>query len=593
MGNGIPAVLPAPESKWEDAQKVVRRLSDAMLEQRKKELNPSVLKSAIDTAEAKGFNRSNTPLVAKALGLQALVKHKFAETLIPEYKYEWEWEEANKDPGGELYKRLAAVKAEEDRKIDKRKKPEKSFNIKHTNNPEATLKVANLRSYATEDILRRHFDGTMNGDKPFSAGNFLRCHVSRDASGRCTGTAFLEYKNESERNVALGLDGMKVDYDRIEARIAEGPQQVQEAPVYNTISFMGNFGWIVPGDGLFFEENARSFMVSHGNIFSKNDKETKEVGRLKAAPVPADVTKQPESPTKGDKGGGGGGGSPAKGKKGEPLPPPTSAGKPPSSSKKKGKDEAAPPPEKPPPPPAPRLLFYSNTFGKNWVKVVVDAEKVVDVSPIMSVTATSAAGTVVLRLTSGSRFSSSDFGDSWSSVPSSAPDPATVSPDEDEILNHAPPARTVESLTQSAYASDRRPHPLRLSVPPPIGIPPASPAILRCVRFRVDSCCRSVRAVFFPPFKDLFPSAGGKPLGEQAAKDRKAILDYIEGILATEDVLYLPSGGAMLSNEPWGEGPAKKGGAKGLAGIQTCKVCFGLGKDHQNCVKVLATFISK
>ena len=104
MGNGIPHTLPTNETKWIEAQNVIDRLESAMLEQRKKELSPEVLEGAIDVADNKGFNRINTPLVGRAEFLHGLVNHKFAEARVADYKKNWEWKEAEKDPEGEVSK---------------------------------------------------------------------------------------------------------------------------------------------------------------------------------------------------------------------------------------------------------------------------------------------------------------------------------------------------------------------------------------------------------------------------------------------------------------------------------------------------------
>jgi len=90
MGNGIPHHLPAKEEKWEEAQKVIDRLENAMLEQRKKELNPKMLEGAIDVADTKGFNRTNAPLVGRAEFLNELCNHKFADVRVEDYKKKWE-----------------------------------------------------------------------------------------------------------------------------------------------------------------------------------------------------------------------------------------------------------------------------------------------------------------------------------------------------------------------------------------------------------------------------------------------------------------------------------------------------------------------
>ena len=77
-----------------------------------------------------------------------------------EYKEKWEWEEAKKDPGGELMQRLMGEKADADLKASKRKKPEKHFNQRKTNNPELTVMVTNLGRATTENMIRSHFDAS-------------------------------------------------------------------------------------------------------------------------------------------------------------------------------------------------------------------------------------------------------------------------------------------------------------------------------------------------------------------------------------------------------------------------------------------------
>lgn len=125
MGNGIPTKLPAPEENFELADDTLERLEAAMLEQQKKELSKEVLEEAISLADERGFNRINTPLVARAQFLLSLVSHKFAEVRVEDYKTKWEWSEAEKDPEGELMYRLTEEKEAAELKASKRKKPVK------------------------------------------------------------------------------------------------------------------------------------------------------------------------------------------------------------------------------------------------------------------------------------------------------------------------------------------------------------------------------------------------------------------------------------------------------------------------------------
>ncbi|GMH67103.1 hypothetical protein TrLO_g1847 [Triparma laevis f. longispina] len=250
MGNGIPAKLPTTEEHWDKAQKVMDRLETAMLEQQKKELNPDVLEGAIDVAESRGFNRTNNTLVARAEGLQSLVQHKFAEKLVADYKEKWEWAEAEKEPEGELMMRKLAEKAEAEAKSSRRKNPEKRFNFPTTNNPLQLLKVENLSKITTEIMLHVHFD-KFNDHK---AGNFTRCHIVRNEKNECTGIAFLEYPDEKQLKHALELQGSLIDYDNLDS--SEYGVDGDDLGWRNTVSFLGEEGWLVGGEGLMFEDIA-------------------------------------------------------------------------------------------------------------------------------------------------------------------------------------------------------------------------------------------------------------------------------------------------------------------------------------------------
>lgn len=263
MGNGIPHTLPTNEDKWLEAQKVIDRLENAMLEQRKKELNPSMLEGAIDVADDKGYNRTNTKLVGRAEHLHRLVNHQFAEARVADYKKAWEWKEAEKEPEGELMQTLLADKAEEDRKAARRKKPETRFNFPKSNNPTLIIKVTNLSKITDEIMLRCHFDQTINPEKkePFKAGNFVRCHICQDKNNNCDGTAFLEYPDEKQLEHALALDKTTIDYEKL-VTSGYGVDNDVNIVKRNTVSFYSDEGWILAGEGLQFDNLAKQVGIA-------------------------------------------------------------------------------------------------------------------------------------------------------------------------------------------------------------------------------------------------------------------------------------------------------------------------------------------
>ena len=207
MGNGVPPKLPATEESWEKSQKIIDGLENAMLEQRKKELSENKLTAAITRANNHGFNGSNTPLVDEAEKLLSLVTHKFSEVKVNEYKAQWEREEADKDPEGELFARLKAEEEEEEEKMKRRKRPEKKFNIKPTNRAECMLIVKGLPKDINESLLREHFDSyEKTKGEELHCGNFIRINICYDTKSLCTGTAYVEYPDEKEKNRALDLN---------------------------------------------------------------------------------------------------------------------------------------------------------------------------------------------------------------------------------------------------------------------------------------------------------------------------------------------------------------------------------------------------
>ena len=237
MGNGIPVSLPAPDSRYLQAQDILDRLETAMLEQQKKELNAGMLEGAIEIAEEAGYNRTNTALVARAEYLLSLVKHQFADVRVAEYKKKWEWEEALKDPQGELMQRLVAERDTEDVKASKRKKPVKFYNKPVENKPDCTVAVSNLSKCTTESMLRAHLDEVPDMDwedpktkrkkKPSEepmrrrCGNFIRCHIARNANGDCEGVAYLEYSDDKQLAHAMLCDGSVMDCDKIAEKARE------------------------------------------------------------------------------------------------------------------------------------------------------------------------------------------------------------------------------------------------------------------------------------------------------------------------------------------------------------------------------------
>jgi len=110
--------------------------------------------------------------------------------------------------------------------------------------------------------------------------------------------------------------------------------------------------------------------------------------------------------------------------------------------------------------------------------------------------------------------------------------------------------------------------------------------VLRCVNFKVDGVCRSVRTHFLPAFGSLFKA----PVSEQNVKDRTAVLEYIEVIKKIEDVVYFPSGSSILHTNPLQTKPKKF--QKGILSLQErskiCTICCGLESDHSNCLRSFA-----
>ena len=201
MGNGIPPKLPTTESEWERSQLIIDNLEAAMLEQQKKELSEGKLKTAITRANNHGYDKTNTELVGEAESLLELVKHKFSEVKVNEYKEKWERAEADKDPEGEVFKRLKEEAEEEIEKSLRRKRPETKFNLKSYNRTDCIVKVSNLPPDATEEMIRSHFEA----DEKHS-GNFIRYHIIVTPSNICTGSAYLEYPDTKEHERALTLN---------------------------------------------------------------------------------------------------------------------------------------------------------------------------------------------------------------------------------------------------------------------------------------------------------------------------------------------------------------------------------------------------
>jgi len=155
MGNGVPPTPPPPQTFWAKSQKIIDGLESAMLLQRKKETDPNALKTAITRANNHGFTKINTKLVEEAEYLLELVNHKFAEVKVGDYKDNWERAEAEKDPEGELATRIREEDKEKEEKAKRRKKPEKYFNMVHTNKTDCILVVENLPPDISEEVLSK------------------------------------------------------------------------------------------------------------------------------------------------------------------------------------------------------------------------------------------------------------------------------------------------------------------------------------------------------------------------------------------------------------------------------------------------------
>ena len=124
----------------------------------------------------------------------------------------------------------------------------------------------------------------------------------------------------------------------------------------------------------------------------------------------------------------------------------------------------------------------------------------------------------------------------------------------------------------------RKKRAIKMEIPPAIPTPPAAPTINKCVSFKVDSCLRVVKAHYLPGFKELLK----KPVSEQNAKDSKTILEYVTNIMQTEGVTYFPSGVTMESTNPW-EGDLEM--EKKLGGITVCSICNGAEANHEGCIR--------
>ena len=125
------------------------------------------------------------------------------------------------------------------------------FNFPTTNNPSCLLKVTNLSKITTEIMLRAHFDKC--GEH--KAGNFTRCHIVRGEGNECKGTAFLEYPDEKQLEHALALHDSVIDYDNLESD-EYGVDNDDIGVRRNTLSFRADEGWMLPGEGLLFEQIA-------------------------------------------------------------------------------------------------------------------------------------------------------------------------------------------------------------------------------------------------------------------------------------------------------------------------------------------------
>ncbi|GMH70432.1 hypothetical protein TL16_g05404 [Triparma laevis f. inornata] len=616
MGNGIPAKLPTTEEHWDKAQKVMDRLETAMLEQQKKELNPDVLEGAIDVAESRGFNRTNNTLVARAEGLQSLVQHKFAEKLVADYKEKWEWTEAEKEPEGELMMRKLAEKAEAEAKSSRRKKPEKRFNFPTTNNPLQLLKVENLSKITTEIMLHVHFD-KFNDHK---AGNFTRCHIVRNEKNECTGIAFLEYPDEKQLKHALGS---LIDYDNLDS--SEYGVDGDDLGWRNTVSFLGEEGWLVGGEGLMFEDIAeklglappkpeqplsppkstKSGLLSLGSPKKdgrslkkeKPEKEKEKTAKektvvkeksVKEKSVKEKSVKEPTNPNSN-------------------LPnliPETSVVTNPSlPSSSNNNVDSVPAVSKSVPKSVnktivmthikgmqiskklvyngaeevigkivhtPRIVdfaFHSINKGKDWKKVWFSEDMMKEGGP-KSVEATGLGSAVIETAANGWKFETKDFGLSWVRL-SKKPEVA----EKDNNPNNNPTEKKKR----------RKKRKITLSVPDTIPTPPSAPSILRCIKVRVDGLSRVVKANFYPPFNDLFKA----PQSEQKIKDKGLILDYIAAVRSMEDVTWLPSGVAQVTSNPWNEKRVKGKDLKKYEkeAIQVCSICNGCAADHSICIR--------
>mmetsp|Transcript_17225 Transcript_17225/g.35477 ORF Transcript_17225/g.35477 Transcript_17225/m.35477 type:complete len:584 (+) Transcript_17225:142-1893(+) len=569
MGNGIPHTLPATETKWVEAQKVIDRLENAMLEQRKKELSPEVLEGAIDVADSKGFNRINTPLVGRAEFLRGLVNHKFAEARVADYKKNWEWKEAEKDPEGELMQNLLAEKAEEERKAARRKKPETRFNFPKSNNPTLLVKVSNLSKITDEIMLRVHFDKTINPEtkEPYKAGNFVRCHICQDENNNCNGTAFLEYPDEKQLEHALALDHTTIDYEKLKTA-DYGVDNDVNLTKHNTASFYSDEGWMLAGEGLQFDELAKQVGLSEPSLSAESD--------ASSSPTKPGSPGKPGSPTK-----------------------PSSPSKPEDATA--SEDPAAPPPtvnmtivrskvenmiiskriiydedenivgkvsDKPN---IPDFMFYSCDKCKTWKKCFLP-EDVMKEGGVEAVKATGIGSAEIVTAASGWKFSTSDFGATWTKL-------------KKEIAADLPAvAETHQPVYKGNKRKKRKPRTISITVPTPIPLPPQAPSILRCIKIRVDGAQRIVKAHFYPPFNDLFKN----PQSEQKIKDKTLILDYLKSVMSLDDVQYIPTGVASSTTNPWSEQAPKQGGAVGAYSkniVSICSICHGCESDHSKCVR--------
>jgi hypothetical protein len=580
MGNGIPAKLPAPESKFNEADDVMQRLENAMLAQQKKDLTPEALSGAIEVAETRGFNKINTDLVKRAEGLLGLVQHKFAEARVEEYKTKWQWAEAAKDPEGELMYKLMEEKANDELKKSKRKKPVKFYNKPVTNKPTCILRVDGLIKSTTESMIRAALDTVPDPDwedpktkrkkKPSEepeyrkCGNFERCHVVLDSLNNCTGTAYLEYPDEKQLERAMKCDGHVVDYDKLMSVAADyGVNKAPSIQGRNTISFSGSEGWVLPGEGLLFEELAGYYAG---------------VERVKAAEE-AEIEKKvaPKVPNR------------ARGRG-----PPTPA----KEEEKKVEEEVEKEPEGPPPPtvnfptarrseggimftkhailndklekigtvrtkPAPPdFALYSDSCGAHWERVKLDPGMFEnDDAPHAVVCEGSGAATI----------------GTLKEVTWRTQDRVTWTKFKPESLDATLPVK----LDKNGKPRKRKPRAIKLSLATPIPTPPSAPSINKCVIFKVDSCLREVKACFLPGFKELRKSG----LAPGKEKDLATIVDYINSVSALEGVNYFPSGVTLEKVNPWEGDLAAVSKLGGVGSIGVCSICSGMESNHEDCIK--------